>query len=219
MFDSIGLSKFIKVVLYLNAILATTLISNSLNLLPEIPYGSAISVSVIAVTGLLFVIGDLLFPCLCRLPIVWRLFPNIDGEYEVEVSSNWTIINARMNGSAPEISADGEIASFKKMGTAKITSRLMRIDIELTMDDRYLTSESVVCSLRRERGERYPVLFYIYESHVAAPKNTDSARHMGAARVRIPLERCPGLLEGNYWTDRNWHQGLNTAGRIRMRRK
>ena len=97
-------------------------------------------------------------------------------------------------------------------------ARLTRIDMSLTMDDGYLTSETVTCSLRRDRGERRPVLFYIYESHVSAPKNTDSDRHLGAARVTIPLERRPKVLEGNYWTDRNWHLGLNTAGRIRLRR-
>ncbi len=73
-------------------------------------------------------------------------------------------------------------------------------------------------ALRRDMGERRLVVFYIYESHVSAPKNTDSDRHLGAARVTVPLEGRPVVLEGNYWTDRNWNLGLNTAGRIRLRR-
>tara|TARA_R110000787_G_scaffold42334_3_gene104116 strand:- start:580 stop:1242 length:663 start_codon:yes stop_codon:yes gene_type:complete len=219
MFDSIGLAKFLKAVLYLNAALAIALATDFFGLLPDVPYVSAASISVITVSALVFVIGQTaLFPKLCRLPGMWRLFPNIDGEYEVEISSNWSVIKARNEGREPEVSSDGDVALFNRVGKATIMARLTRIDMSLTMDDGYLTSETVTCSLRRDRGERRPVLFYIYESHVSAPKNTDSDRHLGAARVTIPLERRPKVLEGNYWTDRNWHLGLNTAGRIRLRR-
>ena len=159
-----------------------------------------------------------MFPWLCRVPAMWRLFPNIDGEYAVEISSNWSVIKARNEGREPEISADGEVELFKRVGKARITARLTRIDMQLTMDDGYLRSETVVCSLQRELGERLPTLFYVYESHVTMPKNTDGPRHLGAARVSIPLKHRPIILEGNYWTDRNWHQGLNTAGHIRLRR-
>lgn len=219
MFDSIGLSKFVKAVLYLNAALAVALATDFFGLFPGVPYVSAVSISVIAVSALLFVIGQTsLFPMLCRLPGMWRLFPNIDGAYEVEISSNWSIIKARNEGRKHKVSSDGDVEFFNKVGKATITARLARIDINLTMDDRYLTSETVTCSLRRDKGERRPVLFYIYESHVSAPKQGDSARHLGAGWVTVPLESCPEVLEGNYWTDRNWHQALNTAGCIRLRR-
>lgn len=219
MFDSIGLARFLKSVLYLNAALAITLATDFFGLLPDVPYVSAASISVITVSALVFVIGQTaLFPMLCRLPGMWRLFPNIDGEYEVETSSNWSVIKARNEGREPVVSSDGDVALFNRVGKATITARLTRIDMSLTMDDGYLTSETVTCSLRRNIGERCPVLFYIYDSHVSAPKNTDNDRHLGAARVTIPLECYPTVLEGNYWTDRNWHLGLNTAGRIRLRR-
>lgn len=219
MFDSIGLLKFLRAVLYVNAALAIALATDFFGLLPDVPYVSAASISVIAVSALLFLVGQTpLFPWLCCLPVMWRLFPNIDGEYEVEISSNWSVIKARNEGREPDVSPDGDVALFNRMGRATITARLTRIDMSLRMDDGYLTSETVTCSLRREKGERRPVLFYVYDSHISAPKNTDSQRHLGAARVIIPLDRRPMVLEGNYWTDRNWHLGLNTAGRIRLRR-
>ena len=218
MYDSIGLFNFLRIVLLLNAAVAIALATDLLGFLPNLSYFSAASISVMAVSALLFFIGQTpLFPWLCGLPVIWRLFPNIDGTYEVEVSSNWSILKVRNEDRNPEVSADGDAKLFKRMGKAKITSRLTRIDMRITMDDEYLTSETVICSLQRERGARFPTLFYIYESHVATPKNTDSQRHLGAARVSIPLERRPTVLEGNYWTDRNWHQGLNTAGQIRLR--
>ena len=219
MFGSVGLAKFLKGVLYVNAALAIVLANNFFQLLPDIPVISTVSISVIAVSAFLFLVGQTkLFPWLCGLPIVWRMFPNIEGEYEVEISSNWSIIKTRNEGREPEVSPEGDVALFKKMGIAKITARLTRIDMSLTMNDRYLTSETVACSMQRDEGEHKPVLFYVYEGDVATPKNTDSQRHLGAARIAIPLERRPIVLEGNYWTDRNWHKGLNTAGRIRLRR-
>ena len=219
MFDSIGLAAFLKVVLCINAALAIALASNFFGMLPPMPYFSQVSASVIAVSALLFLVGQTpVFPWLCGLPGVWRLFPNIDAEYTIEISSNWSIIEARNEGREPDVSSEGKPALFNRVGKAKISTRLTRIDMTLTMDDEYLSSETVTCSVQRQRGERKPVLFYIYDSNVPTPKNTDSQRHLGAARLSIPLEGCPKVLTGNYWTDRNWHKALNTAGYIRLTR-
>ena len=219
MLDSMGLAKFLKAVLYINAALALALASSFFETLLPIPYLSQVSASVIAVSVFLFVVGQTrVFPWLCRCPGVWRVLPNIDDEYAVEISSNWSIIEARSAGREPDISPDGEPALFNRVGKAKISARLTRIDMTLTMTDKYLSSETVTCSMQRRQGERKPVLFYVYDSNVSRPKSTDSQRHFGAARLSIPLERYPKVLEGNYWTDRNWHQGLNTAGHIRLTR-
>ena len=216
MFDSLGLFKFLKGALYLNAAFAIVLATDSLAILPDLPGASAASISVIVVSSLLFLVGQTpAFPWICRLPIMWRLFPDIDGKYEVAISSNWSIVSDRREG---QTSTSGDAEFLRRVGKAKITSRLTRIDMRLEMDDGYLTSEMIVCSLRREAGERLPTLLYIFDGHVAVPKPTDSQRHLGAGRISIPLERRPTLLEGNYWTDRNWHQGLNTAGRIQLKR-
>ena len=219
MFDSMGLTAFFKAVLYVNAALAVALASNFFGMLPAMPYLSQVSASVIAVSAILFVAGQTsVFPRLCRLPGVWRLFPNIEADYAVEISSNRSIVEARSAGREPEVSPEGKPALFNRVGKAKISARLTRIDMTLTMDDKYLSSETVTCSVQRHRGERKPVLFYVYDSNVSTPRNTDSQRHLGAACIPIPLEPCPKVLEGNYWTDRNWHLGLNTAGHIRLTR-
>ena len=103
MFGSVGLVTFLKSVLYLNAALASALAANFFGLLPSIPVVSQVSVSVIAVSALLFVLGETtIFPRICSIPCVWRLFPNIDGEYAVEISSNWSTIKARNAGQEPE---------------------------------------------------------------------------------------------------------------------
>ena len=219
MLGSTGLAAFLKVALYVNAALAVALASDFFESVLAMPFLSQVSVSVIAVSALVFFVGQTsVFPWLCGLPGVWRIFPNINAEYTVDISSNWSIIEARAAGRQPDTSPYGAPVLFNRVGKAKISARLAQIDMTLAMDDRYLSSETLTCSLQRHRGERKPVLFYVYDSHVSAPKSTDSQRHLGAARLAIPLERCPKVLEGNYWTDRNWHQGLNTAGHIRLTR-
>ena len=219
MFESIGLSNFLRIVLFLNAGFAVVLATDSIGFLKDIPQFSVVSISVMTVSALLFFIGESpLFPWLCSKPVIWRLFPNIDGNYDVEISSNWSVINSRNECSKANNSANNDVKLFKKTGKAKITSRLTRITMRLDMDDKYLTSETVVCSLQRKQGENFPTLYYVYESHVTTPKSTDSQHHLGTGRISIPLEPRPVLMEGNYWTDRNWHLGLNTAGRIKLRR-
>lgn len=215
MFDSMGSAKFLTGALYVNAALAVFLATN----FSGMPHASQVSVSVMVVSIMLFLAGQTrLFPWLCSLPGIWRIFPNVEGKYEVEISSNWSVIQARDEGREPDASPEGDIALFKRVGTATITARLSRIGMSLKMDDGYLTSETVTCSLRRDLGQRKPVLFYIYDSAVSVPKQTDTSRHLGGACIPIPLERRPKELLGNYWTDRNWHRGLNTAGQIRLRR-
>ena len=219
MFHSMGIIGFLKVVLYANAAVAVMLASDRFELLPALPLVSLVSIPVIVVSVVIFVVDrGPIFRWLCGLPLVWRLFPNIDAEYTIKVSSNWPIIEARRAGREPDFSPEGDPALLKRVGKAKISARLTRVEMTLTMDDNYLTSETVTCSVQRYRGERKPELFYIYDSEVSTPKSTDSQRHLGAARLSIPLERCPKVLEGNYWTDRNWHHGLNTSGHISLTR-
>jgi hypothetical protein len=155
---------------------------------------------------------------ICRLPFLWQIFPNIDGEYEIEVSSNWSLINSGTGDAQEQVLSQGDVDLFGKIGRAKIIVRLNRIDMNVVMNDEYLSSETVSCSLHRELGERAPSLFYVYEAFIAKPKPSDSDHHLGAGRIKIPLERFPRVLQGVYWTNRNWHRGLNTAGQVRLTR-
>src|SRR4051812_13301928 len=61
-------------------------------------------------------------------------------------------------------------------------------------------------------------LNYIYENLTSNPKISDCSHHNGAARVQAPDEDGKVSMEGVYFTDRNWNQGLNTAGYISFER-
>lgn len=180
----------------------------------------AVPLSALATMAALSLLGQTpLFPHLCRLPLVWRIFPDLDGRYAVEIASNWSLIQAREQGQSQEIIPTVGDLLFKRTGTLTITARLFSIQIHLEMDDRYLTSDTVVCSVRKEGGESRATLSYIYKAKILAPQTTDSSHHFGAARIEVPSQRKVDVMEGSYWTDRNWHQARNTAGRITLRRR
>lgn len=142
--------------------------------------------------------------------------PNIEGVYEVEISSNWPLIEARLNGRpAPLGEAERRL---KRMGTAKITSRMSRLDIDLEMDDKYLRSEIVSAALIRKPGTRMHEIAYVYECTVTEPVEGDTGHFRGTGVISVPKERCPDTFSGNYWTDRLWHEGKNTAGEVVFRR-
>jgi hypothetical protein len=202
----------------LNGFCAVILATDVSGLIPSLSPFRVPSLLVLVMMAIVSLLGQTsLFPLLCRLPFVWRVFPNIDGTYAVEILSNWSLIKARENG---ETLPQGEIDTslFKRNGLLTIRARLFTIDIHLKMDDDYSTSDTVVCSVKKETGEARPQLSYIYHAKVLKPQGTDSGQHFGAARIDIPNQRRIDSLQGTYWTDRNWHQARNTAGYIRLKR-
>ena len=60
-------------------------------------------------------------------------------------------------------------------------------------------------------------LTYVYEQNTPIPAMTDVETHFGAAKLVIDMDNFEHV-EGIYWTRRNWQIGLNTAGRLKLRR-
>lgn len=222
MYQLIGISSFLKGYAVLTAVLTVGLITNFWGYVPglqQLPMNQ-ISTAVLLVTAVVGLLGSSpVFPLMCRLPFLWQLFPCIDGDYIVEVSSNWSLISQRNQGdrNLPADKSDGE-SLFKKTGKATIKARLLSVQIQFETDDGYSLSNTVVCSATPGTEGARPSLYYIYQNLTPVPEASDSERHFGAARITIPSEKCPSVLNGTYWTDRNWHRGLNTAGRIRLTR-
>lgn len=149
MYRSYGLTGFLKPFLIFNSLLAALLANDHFRWFADLPAMSKITLPVLVVSAIAYLVCETsLFPKLTKLPLVWRMFPNIDGEYEVEISSNWSIIQAMMEGEKPDITPEGNVTHLKRTGKAKITTRLTRIDMSLIMDDGYLSSEVITCTLR-----------------------------------------------------------------------
>ena len=169
----------------------------------------AVSLSALAVS---LVGQSLLFPLLCRLPLVRNWFPPIDGEWKALLESNWPAILQRAQpGSSPV-----QLAPV----AAKVTiiTRLFYIRINLTSDDRYSMSKTIFVRATRDAEDGSIILHYVYQNSTKVPQATDSDCHDGAANVAVERHGDEIWLEGVYWTNRNWHLGLNTAGKITLRR-
>jgi len=165
------------------------------------------------VTTALTILGETpVFPWICRLPLVWHWLPDLDGDYDIQIQSNWPIVSGRANDS----DTPTKELLFAKQGTVRITARLLSIRMTLNTADGYSSSNVVVAAVSRERDEPGPVLSYVFKSKVPIPESTDSSEHFGAARIEIPKTRKISTLSGSYWTNRNWHNGLNTAGIIKL---
>ena len=60
-------------------------------------------------------------------------------------------------------------------------------------------------------------LTYVYQQDTPDPAMTDVDTHLGAAELVLSMDEFE-KAEGVYWTRRNWKTGLNTAGRLEIRR-
>jgi len=61
-------------------------------------------------------------------------------------------------------------------------------------------------------------LNYMYVNYTRIPLPTDTNTHTGAARIFVKEHGEDLIMEGTYFTDRKWTEGLNTAGTITFTR-
>lgn len=169
----------------------------------------AIGIGVVVIAG-----QTPLFPKLCRWPLIRSYFPPIDGWWEAQLESNWGKIQ-QLKGRVDEAPSQPVKAKIQ------IISRLFFVRMNLASNSRYSTSKTVFVSVSRDDQDSSVQLNYIYENKTPVPESTDSATHNGAARVQIITDGTDGKevwMEGTYWTDRKWVEGMNTAGTINFRK-
>lgn len=159
-----------------------------------------------------FILGQTpLFPWICRIPGVNKIFPDLEGIWIATLYSNWPEIAKRLDPPAnPNVAP--------KVGKIRIEQRLFTMKMILDMDDNYTKSHTIFVRPRRCPTSGRLQLHYIYEAQTNVPVETDSASHHGAGSVDIKQDAGKTWMDGVYWTDRNWTKGLNTAGRITLER-
>lgn len=183
-----------------------TLLDQPANLLKALSSASSLAGVVFLILGETFI-----FPWICKLPIVRTYFPPIDGAWDVTLQSNWGAIE-RLRGNTE---VEGKIT---KQGQVKIFSRFFRVRMQFEANDRYSKSSTVCVAVQRDWQHGTIELNYIYENLTSNPKISDCSHHNGAARVQVRDADGKVSMEGVYFTDRNWNQGLNTAGYIAFER-
>jgi hypothetical protein len=147
-----------------------------------------------------------LFPLLCRLRGLRDIAPDISGTWRATLNSNWPTI-AKLSGLEPSsgapITAD-----------IKVVARLLHVKIRFCSDSKYSKSKSVSVSIHRDEHDGNVRLYYTYENTTENPLSSDCSHHFGSAYVDVSGTGGDMILEGLYWTNRNWNEGLNTAGTI-----
>jgi hypothetical protein len=172
--------------------------------------------SVMVLGLLMVVIGQTpLFPILCRLPPGSWFLPDIDGHWRGTMESNWPEIMKRSGLLQP-----GNTSPSSTIPTDfKIIARLFHVRLNQVSVNHYTNSKTIFVKINRDPEDGEVRLTYVYEASTPKPEPTDSTRHHGAGYLDLKRDKLgPPTLEGVYWTNRNWHKTLNTAGRIVLRR-
>lgn len=169
----------------------------------------------LTVTGLLFwLLGQTgIFPALCRHTRFQKIFPDIHGEWTGALTSNWPIIEAH----GTERIVNGQLLS--RPSTIQIHASLFEVRLTLETNDSYSKSTTVLVGVTRDNVTSSCTFNYIYRNETLNPLPTDEQFHFGAATLTLKRIGNELVLEGPYWTNRNWKKGLNTAGIATFRKR
>lgn len=172
------------------------------------PITSAVTIA----AGIFWVLGQTpVFVLICRLPFVRSYLPPIDGEWDMELKSNWGIMQKWLG--------QGDGASLITVpGKVKIKARLFSVKLEFASADGYSESKAISVSVRPSDQTGLLELNYMFINYTQIPVATDTSTHTGAARVFVKESGGELYMEGTYFTDRKWTEGLNTAGLVTFTR-
>ncbi|AKK01098.1 MULTISPECIES: hypothetical protein [Pseudomonas] len=172
------------------------------------PVGSAVGIG----AAVFYVLGQTpVFVWLCRLPFVRKLLPPIDGEWNMKLQSNWGIMQKWLG------QRDGT-ELYVVQGKVRIKARLFSVKMEFTSDIPYSESKTISVSVRPSDQVGILELNYMYINYTQVPVATDTNVHTGAARVFVKESGDDFVMDGTYFTDRKWTEGLNTAGQVTFTR-
>ncbi|MFK7701718.1 hypothetical protein [Pseudomonas caspiana] len=106
---------------------------------------------------------------------------------------------------------DGQ--SQSKILRFEITMSVFHFAMSMTSDDEYSTSHVVLSRILKDEVFGSYVLYYVFESEVVKPVETDVSTFQGSAKLRV---KSGAVLTGTYWTNRNWQNRMQTAGCIKL---
>lgn len=179
---------------------------------PLVDLGRPITSAVTIGAGVFWVLGQTpLFVWLCRAPVVRKFLPPIDGEWDMQLKSNWGIMQKWLG------LGDGT-SLITVPGKVRIKARLFSVNMEFASADGYSESKTISVSVRPSDQTGLLELNYMFVNYTQIPVATDTNMHTGAARVFVKESGDELFMEGTYFTDRKWTEGLNTAGQVTFRR-
>lgn len=155
------------------------------------------------------------FPALNR-----KFFPDLNGLWEGTTSSNWPSISKMLDLAKGDGGLDqAELSTVPLKQDAlsmTITASLFSFRIGAELSATGGKSHSLTERVSEDKRSGKLELYYVYRQDTPEPVLTDEDSHLGAACLTIDLNNA--TLAGAYWTKRSWRSGLNTAGRIEVKR-
>lgn len=224
MYTILGPGSFLRGTAYLSAVAAVaifllhhflfgTMPSNAAGLLGAILSSAGSGAAVVAA---LISIGETaIFPWLCRWTWLGRVFPHIEGEWTGAINSNIALIAER------DVGLQGKVKTDLIQAKIVIKARLLSIHLglrsrPLNSDAPYHVSETLIVGVARNKADHLLTMTYVFQGTTRNPLETDTDGLLGAARLELSREGDQQVLDGVYWSNRNWKQARNTAGTVRF---
>ncbi len=196
-------------------------------------YGLAIAATRVATTvaGILVFAATIFGGSYYYAPwrVFWRLipslnkivFPDLNGVWIGSTSSNWPTIEKMLEAAQayrPVNMAELEAIKPREDAIAvEIKASLFSLKIFVAASATNGQSHSLIARPRRDPDSEKLFVTNVYRQLVPNHQPTDEASHLGAADLQISSDDHTSI-EGEYWTRRKWQLGLNTAGRIKLKR-
>ena len=159
--------------------------------------------------------------CVWRvIPSLNNFMPDLNGVWVGSTQSNWPKIDImrKLSNCKDSISID-EIELIEEQFDAiamEIKCSFFEIIINSSLSKTESASTSLMSKILKTRGNFR--IYYTYDQTTPEPKSSDEGSHIGSAYIDYNPTSSPDELEGMYWTRRSWKQGLNTAGRLVLKR-
>ena len=166
---------------------------------------------------------------------VWRrfpalnkwIFPDLNGEWDVELCSNWARQIQLLEAAASENSifdirrcSESDLAALEPI---KLRAEIMQSwwSLEMHLSNPQGTtpidrSDTINIDPIRREGLRPAGICYFFKQVNRTANLADDAEFMGAARLDYDLKS--DRLSGLFWTARMWPRAMNTAGSITFTR-
>lgn len=117
-----------------------------------------------------------------------------------------------------QVAAAGQAPGSREADTVEvhIEQDFFQLEITFTSNRRRTDSRTIAVWPERDAATRKQRLWYVYEARTPGPLPGDPAVYQGAGFIDVRKTRAGVLLEGLFWTDRNWARNAHTAGTIRL---
>lgn len=155
-----------------------------------------------------------------------HVFPDLNGEWEMEIHSNWPIVNAMRtvakDSAQPRFDVLQEGMNLPALSVTKLPTIIEQgwSKINVVVDKNNLTpllrSHTLSVELLKEECGYPKRVAWIFRQENSSTEHTDEQNFLGAALLSVSKDGR--ILEGQYWNNRQWHKGLNVAGKIIVRR-